>query len=208
VTSAEPLCRAAAYGKLDVVRLLLRELGADVSHLDRGVTALYAAAQNGHEHVVRAFVQECRANIYQATTKGNTPLNIAAQEGHEHIVRCLLGECGADVNQVGDNGCSTLFAAAQRGHGHVVRCLVKEFGADVNIAACDGCKPLMAAADCKHGADSQASHSMGRTAADMSKAWGAPAEHTRSWRHGHTAQSPDAVVRGSRSRGLPCHFLL
>jgi ankyrin repeat protein len=154
VTSATPLCATASNGKLDAVRLLVMELGADVTQLHNGFTALCIAAHRGHEHVVRALVQEF----------------------------------GADVNQVTPDGCSPLYAAAHLGHEHIVRCLVKEFGANVNIAARDGTTPLMAAAVrkhteivvwlTKHGADSQASHPQGGTAADFSKLADAPAEQT------------------------------
>jgi hypothetical protein len=89
-SSAEPLFQAAGRGKLDVVRLLLRELGADVGLLHDGFPALCMAAQEGHEHVVRCLVQEFSANVNQATTKGNMPLILAAQEGHEHVVRTLV----------------------------------------------------------------------------------------------------------------------
>jgi hypothetical protein len=52
----------------------------------------------------------------------------------------------------------------------------------------------------KHGADSQALHSTGRTAADMSKRHGTPTEQTAYLEARHTALNPDAVARaGSRS---------
>jgi hypothetical protein len=44
VMSAEPLLTAAGCGKLDAVRLLLQELGADASLLHNGFTALCVAA--------------------------------------------------------------------------------------------------------------------------------------------------------------------
>jgi ankyrin repeat protein len=175
-------------GKLDVVRLLVMELGANVSQLYDGTTALCAAALNGHKHVVLALVQEFGADANQAGRDGDYALSYAAHQGHDDVVRYLLGECGANVNQRNDGGATTLYRAAQEGHEHIVRCLVKEFGANVNIAARDGTTPLMAAAVrkhieivvwlTKHGADSQASHPQGGTAADFSERNDAPAEQT------------------------------
>jgi ankyrin repeat protein len=78
VNGADPLCNAAAYGKLDVVRLLLREVGADISQLFDGRSALYAAAEEGHEHVVRALVNEFGANVKQVGPFDHSPLHAAA----------------------------------------------------------------------------------------------------------------------------------
>jgi ankyrin repeat protein len=187
VSSAQPLCNAAANGKLDAVRLLLWELGADVNQLLNDCSALCAAAQMGHEHVVWCLVKEFGSDVH-LLNHGFTALYVAAEAGHEQIVRCLLGECGANVNQVGEGGRTALYAAARKGLMNVVRCLVKDFGADVNIAASEGRTPLMVAAECKHtevvvwltkhGADSQALHEQWGTAANFSKLAEAPAEQT------------------------------
>jgi ankyrin repeat protein len=223
------------HGRLDVVIVLLLELGADVSILHNddsdvslshnGFTAVCFAAEAGHKHVVRALVHKFGANVNQANTKGNLPLILAALAGHEHVVRCLFVECGADFSQPNNEGATALHAAAQEGHEHVVRYLVKECGADVDKATEKGTLRatlqltpptkhcLMAArlytsqrrrgismscaASSKHsvptstklrlmaahpswlhGANSQASHLRGGTAAEISKASGAPAEHT------------------------------
>jgi ankyrin repeat protein len=73
---------AATHGKLDAVRFLLRELGADVSLWHNGFTALIAAAQEGHEHVVRCLVQEFGANVNQPADNGfYFPLSVAAARG-------------------------------------------------------------------------------------------------------------------------------
>jgi hypothetical protein len=58
VSNAEPLVEAAANGQLDAVRVLLWELGADVSELYDCFSPLYVAAQYGHEHVVRYLLKE------------------------------------------------------------------------------------------------------------------------------------------------------
>jgi hypothetical protein len=142
----------------------------------------------------------------------------AADEGDEHVVQCLVQEFSADVNQVSVGGIPALLIAAEKGHEHVVRCLVKEFGADVNIATRDGSTPLMTAAQqkqheivvwlTKHGANSQALHPLGGTAADLSKAHGAPAEQTAYLDARTNCAKPHCSGAGLKKCGLPRHLPL
>jgi ankyrin repeat protein len=67
VTTAGPLCSAAPSGFLDGVLLLVRELGADVSHVDETETPLMMAALEGHLAVVRYLV-EAGADVNQVHT--------------------------------------------------------------------------------------------------------------------------------------------
>jgi hypothetical protein len=46
-----------------MVRLLIRELGADVSQLHYNFTALCFAARYRHEHLVRSLVKEFGADV-------------------------------------------------------------------------------------------------------------------------------------------------
>jgi hypothetical protein len=154
VISTEPLFCAAATGKLDAVRVLVRELGADVNQACDGVTALHTAAYWGHEHVVRCLVKRFDADVNKPTVMGILAVYGAAQMGHEHVVRCLVKEFGADVNKATIEGCTPLMAAAEEKHTKIVVWLTK------------------------HGADSQASHPRLGTAADLSKANDVPAEQT------------------------------
>jgi hypothetical protein len=100
VTTAEPLVAAAQNGQLEVVRLLVMELEANVTLLREGHTALCAAAQEGQEHAVQCLVQEFGADVNQAVHNGGTVLSSAAYGRHETVVRRLV-QCGADVNQAG-----------------------------------------------------------------------------------------------------------
>jgi ankyrin repeat protein len=194
-----PLCAAAELNNLDMLRILIKELGADAHQAiaganhptHNGFTPLYMAAQNGHVAALRCLVKEFGAHVNQAVNEGHTPLYIAAQQGHLSVVQCLVKEFGADVNQTGSKGCTPLYDAAEHGQLSVVKCLVKEFGANVNQATHDGATPLMIASQCKHtevvvwlskhGADAQAFlHFLqgGSTAADLSRTFGATAELT------------------------------
>ena len=76
-----------------------------------GNTPLIAAAQNGHEAVVRALLFEAGADKEAKNKDGWTPLIYAASLGHEAIVRLLL-EAGADKEAKDNDGRTPLMAAA------------------------------------------------------------------------------------------------
>jgi ankyrin repeat protein len=177
---------------LDVVRCLVKDLGADVNGAmlgTRGATALFLAAKQGNMAVVQCLVKELGANVNQARISGAAPLHVAAENDHLAVVRCLVKEFGADVNHANRNGATPLYIAAQEGNLAVVRCMVKELGADVNKGKHDGASPLMIAATKKHegvvaflikyGANAQFSAFGFGTAADQSKIGGASAAQTQ-----------------------------
>jgi ankyrin repeat protein len=162
VVSGLPLCAAALLGKVDLLRILIKELGADANQ------AIFGSND--------------------PTLDGSIPLLVAAQYGHVAALRCLVKEFGAAINQAGNRGDTPLYIAAAIGHLCVVQCLVKEHGVDVNQATHNGFTPLMIASArkhtdivvwlSKHGADAQAFLQGGSTAADVSRYKGAPAEQT------------------------------
>jgi hypothetical protein len=178
---------AAANNHLDVMRCLVKELGADVKQADdQGQTTLYVACDRGSLPVLLCLVNELGADVNQGDEEGWTPLHIAAQRGHLGVVRCLLDELSADVSKQDSNGSTGIIWAAREGKLDVVRCLVREFGADINHADHDGCTALMATAARKHaalakwlvkaGADPQAKNAENENAADISRAEGASTE--------------------------------
>jgi ankyrin repeat protein len=184
-----PLYMAAQHGHVAALRCLVKEFGAHVNRANNeGSTPLLIAAHNGHLAAVQCLVKELGADANRADPAGWTPLHIAAERGQLSVVQCLVKELGADPNQANNDGCTPLFIAAQRGHMSVVQCLIKEFGADINQATFNGSTPLMVAAAhkhtdivvwlSKHGADAQALHQHGGTAADVSREYDAPAELT------------------------------
>ena len=121
------LHRAAAYGHVDLVRLLL-QAGAYVNAVDAdGATPLLAAAYHGHLAVVKILV-EAGANINaQETRHGFTPLQEAARKGHVEVVRLLLVK-GADVNLKTKDGRTALTRAQTEGH-HAIESELKQAGA-------------------------------------------------------------------------------
>jgi ankyrin repeat protein len=183
-------------GNLNVARILVGELGADVNQLtEKGCAALHLAVKGDKVDMVRVLVRELGADVHQVDSCGHTPLAhalkaalyLATQRGAVSVMQCLIKEFGADVNQK-SNGTSALFVAAFFGNLDVIRCLVKELGADINQPDISGRTPLMAASYGKHeavaawliknGANAQAMDDQVRTAADISKEFGAPAEQT------------------------------
>ena len=88
------------------------EAGSDINdRVDDNYTALWFAAESGHEAVVRMLIK-AGARVNDALT----PLHVAAAKGHLAVVRALI-ELGADINKCGyhDRG-TPLFHAAENGH--------------------------------------------------------------------------------------------
>jgi ankyrin repeat protein len=147
VSSPDPLFLVAANGQVNMVRLLVKELGADVNlAMDSSATPLYIAAEVGHVAVVVCLVEELGADVDQTTNDGATPLLIAAESGHLAVVRCLVKDLGANVNFRTRSGATPFFVAAQEGNVDILCCLAQELGADVNLARYDGGTPLLIAA--------------------------------------------------------------
>jgi hypothetical protein len=136
VTTAEPLCSAAERGLLNAVLILVREFGADVSHVNLSATPLMLAAKEGHLDVVRYLVR-AGADVNQVSHYC-TALIIAAHRGHLAVVRCLL-EFGAQVDAVDASGDTALLASAEEGHYLVMQCMLERGGAkNMDVVNLDG----------------------------------------------------------------------
>jgi hypothetical protein len=103
VTSGEPLVIAAAGGYLDVLRCLVRELGADVNQTGLGVSPLHMAISRGDLAVVRCLVQ-LGAAIGTMNDDGDTALLMSAQIASFPTVHYLLEEGGANMDDVNNDG--------------------------------------------------------------------------------------------------------
>jgi ankyrin repeat protein len=139
---------AAICGFFDIVRFLVKELGADVNQADEndGRTALITAAEQDHLDTVLFLGKELGANVKQADKIGCTPLYMAASMRHMDVVvgLVMIKELGADVDCQMHDGVTPVHVAVQHGDLIPVSCLVKELGADVNLALESGV--LMSAA--------------------------------------------------------------
>ncbi|KDO19953.1 TKL protein kinase [Saprolegnia parasitica CBS 223.65] len=147
MTLGPQLLHAAFYGRIDDVQHLLKE-GADVHWTnENGVTPIYAAAERGHDIVVKTLLG-ANAAVDRAKIDGATPLFVAAQNGHDIVVKTLLG-ANAAVDQAMNDGVTPLYIAAFNGHGIVVKTLL-DANAAVDQARNDGATPLYIAAEKEH----------------------------------------------------------
>ena len=72
-----------------MVKILI-DKGADIKGVENdGRTALFCAALNGHEKVVRYLIEK-DADVRVCTIDGWTSLHTAAQNGHVDVVRLLV----------------------------------------------------------------------------------------------------------------------
>jgi ankyrin repeat protein len=150
VSSGMPLCYAVGHGKIDVARLLVEGLGADVNQaVIKDGKIVMPFVMKGFATMARCLVKELGTNVNQSTEDGCTPLHMVATKGNVTMVR-VLKELGVDVNQPDDKGASPLHMVAQKGDVAMARVLVKELGVDVNYADLQGRFPLFWSALCGH----------------------------------------------------------
>ena len=158
ITSQSPLHSAAFDGRIECVRFLVEEMGANVDFLSPphcphpSMAAVhYALMGNGDSgSMLRLLAGEFGANANVADGKGRTPLHTAAQYSKLEDVRYLLDECGCDVNGwCGGRPSPLLFGptravgfptplhfAAAAGELEIVKLLI-DGGADVGVVSLD-----------------------------------------------------------------------
>lgn len=184
-----PLARAATYGRLGAVQLLIAH-GADLDAPDRdGRTALMRAAVYGHVDVVLALL-DAGADVGVQQVHGWTALAYAAAAQHPDVVRALLAH-GADscVHQRNAAMRTPLMlavgadelAASPASHRQLIDLLL-EGGANIDAGDEYGMTPLMLAAQLGDtgtvlhlrdaGASVRARNGRGQTAADVARAAG------------------------------------
>ena len=113
----------------------LIEVGADVNkpaspywdacgtldNVVHNVTPLYAAAQNGHTHIVMELIK-AGADVNRACSVGFTPLYVAAQSGHDGIVALLI-QAGAEFRKASKSGWTPMQVATRQKREKVVTLL-------------------------------------------------------------------------------------
>ena len=117
-----PLYYAASLGLDDFVDTLCK-FSADTSlgRLNDKSPALFAAATNGHLHVLKLLVLRYGANVNLANENGLTPLLAAVGNNHWRAVMFLLDN-GANMYACGKNDESCIFVAS---HGNAIESLVE-----------------------------------------------------------------------------------
>jgi hypothetical protein len=153
----------------------------DVPEDEHGRTALYFAAQNGEEDIVRMLIA-AGADVDKAAMTDqlpgwDAPLLIAVHFDHTAIVRMLIA-AGADVNFATNDDSTPLLTAAHFGNLAIVRQLIAA-GANVDLAFDDGSTPLLIAVQNGHtaivaeliaaGADVNQENDIGESALDIAR---------------------------------------
>jgi ankyrin repeat protein len=167
-------------GNPKVIRLLL-DNGATFSkeRVDK-ITALMAAADQGHTEILRMLLA-AKADVNAADEAGMTALMHASRRGQAENAKLLL-DAGANVNTSDIFGMTALHYAALNGHVDAARLLLAK-GAKVDATDKTGSTPLLLNARysgvpqlatllIKSGANPSAKDATGRTACDLAMSRG------------------------------------
>ncbi len=125
------LMLAAFKGNMQLVEKLL-EMGADINRVDNW-TAMHYAASEGHDEVVKLFIEK-GGKVNVQTYSGVTPLYMAARKPSRKVVMTLL-RAGAYRDLCNDKGQSPSDAAKMAGDEELAKFL--------SIEKCVQPKPLM-----------------------------------------------------------------
>ncbi|KAL6244479.1 hypothetical protein RBB50_008721 [Rhinocladiella similis] len=125
--SATPLYLAVSYGRLSMVKLLLKfnRMQLDVPG-PRGLTPLHKATEQGNVEIVTTLLQAGALVAAQDSIK-TTALHVAARRGYLSIVR-LLVLAGGLVDVQDRDGLCPLDYAATGGYTEIVRYLLENGG--------------------------------------------------------------------------------
>lgn len=169
-SGAIPLHLAIKRNKLDAAIFLADKMD-DVDILYDGKTALYIAAEEGHELLVKKLIKK-GANKEFKGKANSTPLHCAAACGHKEVVRVLL-DANAYIEAITTHLRTPLHAAAMQDQPEII-ILLDEYDANLNAHADDSLTPLHMAAHSGNlksvtallsiGAKKESRDDMGRTA--------------------------------------------
>ena len=144
IEGCTPLWAAAAFRRLDVVKLLI-EQNADVDgRTSTGSTPLRVAAHDGHLDVVRCLVERGADVTARHYNDGSTPLMAACYWGHLSVVTYLINK-GAFIDLQANEGSTALHIAVERSRLEIVSQLL-DLGAS-QLPNNQGLTPLLYACD-------------------------------------------------------------
>eukprot|EP00439_Symbiodinium_sp_Y106_P076266 s1295_g15.t1 len=157
------LCHAAASGRPDVVRWMLKNWSSARAFIEPsepcGASPLHFAALGGHGHVCEVLLEEGGLDVDGRDNSGLRALHLAAEQGHVDACLSLL-QCGAHPDGprgLSDSSCGAptpLLLAVECGHSEVCALLVT-FRADPLASSLDGRTPLAVARKNALGAGSE-----------------------------------------------------
>lgn len=123
---------AALFGLEDGIRVLLQE-GVEPNAKDRfGRTALFWAAEEGHDAVIKLLLDTGKADPDSRDVYGQSPLLCAVSERREAVVKLLLEVPGVDANSRDDTGLTPLAWAVLTGEESTVKLLLETPGVDAD----------------------------------------------------------------------------
>ena len=115
---------------------------------EEGMTAFIISAKEGHEEIVKEFLNLKKIDIDMKTKDETTALMFAARGGHVEIVM-LLADKKAKLDLQNKMGWSALMYSAENGHIDVL-CMLLKRGANPDLVTPKNITALMIAADkCK-----------------------------------------------------------
>ncbi|XP_072148567.1 uncharacterized protein [Setaria viridis] len=120
-----PLHLAAANGKVEVCKFLIRSCEVDVDAADAdGATPLILAVQGVGSTTTLKILLSRGADPNKADSIGVTPLHIAAERGSYEVAEQLLSK-EAEVDPICENGGAPIHVSAENGHAKVLKLLLQ-----------------------------------------------------------------------------------
>ena len=120
------LVTAARLGKMDIVKYLVVEKGADpLTGGDDGANALHWSVILGHENIARYFVDRCDVDLDCVDGDGNNSVHYASCCGHLHLLQWLVEVKGMHPNKKNKLGRTPLWWANAKKQTKIVRYLTR-----------------------------------------------------------------------------------
>ncbi|KAF4987864.1 hypothetical protein FDECE_15273 [Fusarium decemcellulare] len=125
-SSAKPVLNVGEYEA--IFRLLMAIGDFDIQAMNSEGTLMWLAARNGHESLLKLFLDTGKADInLRYGPLGLTLLAIAATKGHENVISLLLSYGDTDVYLRNNDGMTSLQLADKMGHRGVVDLLLSHW---------------------------------------------------------------------------------
>lgn len=121
-----PLIYATQKGLFNNVKLLVSN-GANVDYRNpaTGLSALAAAAAEGHSNIIRYLVKIGKADVNLTDLSGRTPVFYAVEHNKTDALRTLLS-LGANVNAKDNTGTTPLMRATSKNQQDCIEILLRE----------------------------------------------------------------------------------
>uniref|UniRef100_A0A7N4PHI5 Ribonuclease L n=1 Tax=Sarcophilus harrisii TaxID=9305 RepID=A0A7N4PHI5_SARHA len=141
------LMDAARKGHIDVVKILLEKMGADVNARDNmGRNALihtFRDPKNKNVREIVRFLLKSGIDVNVKGEKGKTPLILAVEKEDVELVQMILEKSGTNINDMDSDENTALLIAVKNDQFDIVQLLCQK-GADLN------CGELIMAAQRNH----------------------------------------------------------